>query len=81
MLRPRIHNVTALLLVCGVVCVRVRLEATSGTSSAELSRLDADDFCRNRLLVEGSGGSAPCGVSLKSGAVAPLLLVDAVAAT
>ena len=81
MLRPRIHNVTALLLVCGVVCVRIRLEATSGTASAVLNRLDAYDFCRNRLLVEGSGGSARSGTAFTSVAVAPLLLADAVAVT
>jgi len=48
--------------------VRIRLEATSGTGSAVLNRLDADDFCRNRLLVEGSGGSAP------SGAAGPVIM-------
>ena len=36
---------------------------------------------RNRLLVEGSSGSAPSGAVLKSVAVAPSLLVDAVLAT
>ena len=55
MLRPRMHIVTALLLLCGVVCVRIRLEATSGTASAVLNRLDAYDFCCNHLLVECSG--------------------------
>ena len=81
MLRPGINNVMVVLIVRGVVCMRMRLEATSGTGSAVLSRLDADDFCRNRLHVEGSGGSVPSGMGFNSIAVAPLLLADAVAAT
>ena len=40
-----------------------------------------DDFCRNRLLVEGSGGAAPSGAAFDSVAVAPLLVAAAVAAT
>ena len=50
-------------------------------ASAVLNRLDADDFCSNRLLVEGSGGSAPSGAAFNSVAVVPLLVADAVAAT
>ena len=61
--------------------MRIRLEATSGTASAVLNRLDADDFSRNRLLVEGSGGSARSGTGFNSVAVVQLLLADAVAAT
>jgi len=46
-----------------------------------LNRLDADDFCRNRLRAKGAGGSALSGAAFNSVAVAPLLVADAVAAT
>ena len=49
--------------------------------TSAMNLMDADEFCRNRLLVEGSGGSAPSGAAFNSVAVAPLLVADAVAAT
>ena len=61
--------------------MRLRLGATSGMASVVLNRLDADDFCRKRLLVEGFGDSVRSGTAFTSIAVAPLLLTDAVAAT